>query len=381
MTGKNTLTVDVDGSNLNKCWIEMKLSDGSFEEMVAFDESDLEAVVETSPDGTAVENIESGIREGFDIMWASDERDELLMWYGANNGGSGTEMYRAESPEGDPTSFGNEQLVFTNPTSGEDKAESPAIFYDRDSDTLYMYYEHSASDDTGSGHGYVGIAEADSRSGLNWSHVDIIGDDEWDHSWSFASPEVWKYEGEYFIAGEEHTTGDRDLMVAKGPSPDDFNTDVTIAADSDDFDFDNHIALKGTFFGADGNLYTTMNPQWDDGSYNVLPFWSGGYDNDNFPTSWSEGSRNTEYQQNNILFLFNQMYVYGFSSASDDADVVYWKLDGTRVEKSLPDDGGQVSFDFYQTDLPPGSTVEWRAVVQFNDGATERTNSETFTVS
>jgi len=367
--GHNRLTADISGSSLSRAWLEVNPNGEGWEDYLSFGESEFRQAIQTAHDGVALDP-QNDIREALDVIWASDAHDRLVMVYGDDSGGSGTEIWWAESPDGDPTSFGSEERIIDE----SDKAEDPNWLYDRPSRTLFLYHEDNP------GHGEVAVRPANSRDGKTYGAKTVIGGPQWDIGIPFASPQAWRYNGQYFVGGEEHasTKADgRDLIIAKGPDPTTFHNGKIVTT-TDDYPFiEDHINLQATYIDKTDTLHGYTNV--DDGTQFDSYYLKATGFNAGWPTSFSIPNEAAGYNIGCILSMFNRVVVYGFDP-DVPTQIVYWELNGTRDERSLADSGEQVSWTFYEPAMTPNSTVEWRVAVEDDGGDVERSETRSFEI-
>jgi len=361
--GVNTLSATVNSSNIQEVQLEVSRNGGAYERAQKFDESSLENVDFSNPDGTVNSNIPGGIREGFAVFWDDPQQDRLLLIYG--NTSTPKEMKWAESPTGDPTTFQNYQTVFTNPDGGN--MESPTVFWD--GTTLHGYYESDRSNFL------VDHMTADTRTGdTNWTVQSTLPS-------AFASPEAWRYEGEAYVSGEywEQNTDENNLVVWNGHKHGQLDEEKIVAF-SNNFSFQRHLAIKSIFHDAQGNMYAFANARWSDGEFDNLTFYSKDRDADGYPINWQAGSRKTVggNSLHGLVELFNRKVLYGFPP--DNSALYYWEMPSTTRSRSISTAGETVSFDYYETALSPGDSLSWRVVGIKDDGTEVVSDAQTFDV-
>lgn len=369
--GHNTFTADITGSNLNRAWVEIALNGGSFAPMKKFTKSDFLEAVTMSHTGTVISNI--SVREAFDVRYATYNQDKLVMVWG-EDGAPGSTLKWAESTTADPTTFSNAQTV-TITDNSDPRMEDPNLFYDEYADTLYLFYESSTTSD-----GEVAIYDAETLDGKSYVNPRLIGGIQWDLGVKFASPNVWRYNDETFISGEEHDTADRDLMIAKGNTPTSY-TDYIISAQAADYSgITGHINMQSRYIDRYGKFHAYSNQELSGGTWASRHMETTTYQN-NYPVEpWTMSADTTStYTISNIFRPFNDIYVYGIKNSSK-TEIVYWDISGTRIEKSLSSSGGSVSFEFYEPSAPPGATVEWRVVAEDANGNVEKSQSKSFDI-
>jgi hypothetical protein len=366
--GHNTLTADIEGTDLSHAWAEIAVQGDPLEPMRHVDSQAYKDALTRPPDGTAISGI--SVRESIDVRYESDEQDTLLLVWGSNNS---TDIYRADSAD-DPTTFGNAQLVHS--ASGPDtQVEDPNWWLDRDTYTLHLVYENAGSPNT------VAVWDADTPSGLNYSNQSVIGADNWDLGISFASPILWVYNDQLYITGEEHDTADRDLMVAKGSDVRTWDDYQIVAESANHSEIDSHINLQSVYIDRYGTLHGYSNQLLSNGNWASRYWGTSSWTSDGYPSSpWDKGDPNENQNVGGILRLFNECYVYAHDPAANDA-IHYWHLPGSRIEESVSSGGETVEFEFFEPTLPQGTTVEWRIAVEDTGGSVDRSGTKTFDVT
>lgn len=392
--GHNTLSADIEGSNLSKAWLEFSLNGGEFQKMREFNRDDFEEPLDRSPDGTALDDI--SVREAFAIAWASDDQERLVMNFG-EHGNPGEKIYWAESPGGDPTTFTNPEEIINEGADGEteDHAEDPCWFYHRSSDTLYMWYEAGSA----SGTGYLAIREASSREGKDWTRKKTIGGNEWTldspREWpdspELASPSYWEWNGELFLSGEEHYTNEnnnsdnsshvRELIIAKALDPLTYS-EYKIKSDNDDYEnLVGHVNMHALWISKDGVFHCYSHQELEN-QWGIRYMQTPDFDEDGYPDDpWYMSDANWDWNIGDMLRVFNGFFVYAWEKDGDRDRIDYWELDGSVIEKNLDESGGTIEFEYYEPTAPPNSEIKWRVAVQDEDGIIYRSSPEQFGVS
>lgn len=378
--GHNTLSATISGSTLDHAELEFRLDGADWQRMVVFGEEAAQQPIDEPSDGTILTGV--SLREAFDIRWVDwEKQDRLIIIWGAQENpdtGTGEELWWAESPDGNPTSFDNEQVVYSEEGEEESKVEDPKWFYDEIDDVLRVYFEDGGPGITATEHGHIGILDADTKEGKSYSNKRVIGGENWNLDETFASPNVFKFDGAYFITGEEHDTNNQNMLIAKGPSPIDFTQSIISASQRRLDDFDRHINQSDNWLTADKRFFVYTG-YFDGSGWVDAPLYTdtftGGYPS----PPWTDVGGSIDVSLGATLRGFNEMFVYGADSGSN-TDIEYWELDGTVVTEELDDLGGTVSFNYYQPAVPPDSTVDWRIVAVEDDGTESTSETTSFSV-
>lgn len=365
--GHNTLSADISGSNLSHAWIEVSLNELAFQEYVEFTASDYKIPLNNAADGTAISNI--SVRECQDIRYVTEDRDRLVMVYG-EDGSPGQTIKWAESTNADKTAFDNVQTAYNATYS---QAEDPNWFYDQETGKLHMFVETQTSPNK------VSVLDAVTDEGQSYDNETLIGGDSWTPGDTFHSPTAWRHNGNLFIAGEEHDTTEKDLMIAKGTGPRSWDKSIISMDVADYSSIDKHINLQSLYIDRTGRLHAYTNNLQSDGNWATRYVWTESYDTDGFPVeNWNLPTDRTTGKNIGLMFRdFNEMWVYGYDK-SDQTQILYWELPGSRIDKTLASDGGSVSWEFYEPTAPSSSTIDWRVAVEDANGNVERSSSKRF---
>jgi len=371
--GHNTVTADISGSNLSTAYVEVSLNGGPYETLQTWGPSDLEELANRSSDGTAISNI--SLREAGAVRWRDAGRNELQLFYGTN-ANDGTEVIKKAEGTG-PDSVSSPTTVLQDDSV---KHQDPTVWYDNDTGNLHLLHEHGLNGSV-SDHGEIGIYDAAGLDGESWSNKRLVGDGDGGITATVASPNTFTLNGNHFLLGEEHDSGNFDLLAAKGSSVDSYSQTKIVAQASDYPDVDIHVNLQGpATYTKDGTILAYSNVKYSsDGNYASAPLTTGSFDTDGFPVNWTLGPR-TDTSVVALARFFNSIRVYADES-QNNSSIEYWDLSGSRDERSLGSSPATVSFDIFEPTLFDGDTVSWRVVVEQADGTTTTSSSMSFDIT
>jgi len=371
--GHNTVTADISGSNLSTAYVEVSLNGGPYETLQTWGPSDLAELANRSSDGTAISGI--SVREAGTVRWRDAGRNELQLFYGTN-ANDGSEVIKKAEGAG-PDSVSSPVTVVQDNSF---KHQDPTVWYNNDTGQLHLLHEHGLNGSV-TDHGEVAVYDAAGLDGESWSNKRLVGDGDGGITETVASPNTFTLNGDHFLLGEEHDSGNFDLLAAKGSSVDSYSQTKIVAQASDYSAVDIHVNLQGpATYTKDGTILAYSNVKYNsDGDYASAPLTTGSFDTDGFPVNWTLGPR-TDTTVLALTRFFNSLRVYA-DEGQNNSSIEYWDLSGSRDERSLGSSPETVSFDIFEPTLFDGDTVSWRVVVEQADGTTTTSPSLSFDIT